>query len=72
MAAMIQCFDAAYDAIGWFGMFILGVISIACAGYVSYIIVCRAEIKREFGEDIYHFWELFIGIGDLIMRKMFL
>ena len=71
MQNIIQIFDLAYNKLGWFGTFCVLVIGIAATGYLTCaIIICRKELKREFGGGVYWLWELFIGAGDRVMRRI--
>ena len=72
MQPIVQIFDITYSAIGWVGTFILIVASVICTGFSLYAIFRFREIKREFGKDVYLAWELAIGIGDRIMRWLWL
>ena len=72
MQNIIHIFDLAYNKLGWLGTFCVLVIGIALAGYVTYGIIRRKELKREFGGGVYWLWELFVGAGDRVMRRFLL
>ena len=67
METLIYCFDAAYDYLGWFTMFLLIEVSLFC----TCLCVVYYMFRGEFNRFIYETWELFVGAGDLFMRRVF-
>ena len=63
----MEYFDIAYDTIGWFGMFILIYGSLLCICLCVVYYIFRGEMNRL----IYEAWTLFVGIGEIVMRRCF-